>query len=114
MRLGVRAVGEARQSKWCWVNERQPTHHHVCHQPPGAGPDAETVTGKSSRDEETRYLIDGRNDGDRIGCHINHAGPSFSDTNGAESGKGFNDPGARPCNEEAVWSGVEHSHLLEG
>src|SRR5262245_17765666 len=114
MWLGVRAISKARQPKWRWVNQRQPPHHHVRHQPTCAGSDAETVTGKPGGDEEARYCVDGRNDGDRIQHHINHAGPVLCDTNGAERGEGLYDAGAGPFNEEAVWSGVEHTHVLEG
>src|SRR5262249_5720962 len=114
MWLGVRAISKARQPKWRWVDQRRPPHDHVRHQPAGARSDAETVTGKPRGDVEARYLVDGGNDRDCIWHHVDHAGPGFRDSNGAERGEGFGDAGAGPFNEEAVWNGVEHTHLLEG
>src|SRR5262249_9948891 len=114
MWLGVRAVGKARQPKWRWGDQRRPPPHHVRPPPAGAGSDAEAVAGKPSGDVEALYLVDRGNDRNCIWRHVDHAGPGFGNSNGVERRKGFGDAGAGSFNEEAIWSGVEHTHLLEG
>src|SRR5262245_32005291 len=75
--LELRAVGEAGEAVGRGIDERWRPGDEIGHQAAGAGTDAEAVTRKSTGDKEARQLLDRRDDGYGIGCHVEIAGPAL-------------------------------------
>src|ERR1700722_16522177 len=108
-----RSVAEPAEPEWCGINNGGFTRDDLRHQPTGAWPDAESVSGETGRNEEPRQRIHVGNHRYAIRSHIDHATPGFGDLHRVERRERRRQIGARLVQNWLVRLWVQRAYTLE-